>query len=76
MIEQLQGGFGAVANDLLSPGDAAYIGDELEQRVKDVDQAKSLLKEAGAENLTLDIAVGGLMPNLEVVLAEQLRAGG
>lgn len=76
MIDQLQGGQGAIANDLFSPTDAVYIGDELEQRVQDIERAKSLLKGAGAENLELDVAVGGLMANLEVVLAEQLRAGG
>lgn len=76
MIDQLQAGMGALGNDLFSPADAVYIGNELEQRVKDVEQAKKLLKDAGAEGLELDIAVGGLMANMEVVLAEQLREGG
>lgn len=76
MIDQLQAGQGAIGNDLFSPNDAVYIGDELEQRVVDIERAKALLKGAGHENLQLDIAVGGLMANMEVVLAEQLRAGG
>lgn len=76
MIEQLQSGLGAVGNDLFSPQDALYMGDELDQRTRDVEQAKSLLAGAGAENLELDIAVSGQVPNSEVVLAEQLRAGG
>jgi peptide/nickel transport system substrate-binding protein len=76
MLDQLQGGEGKVANDLFSPSDPAYMGDELPQRERDVEKAKSLLKEAGAEGLTLDIAVSGFVTNSEVVLAEQLRDGG
>lgn len=76
MVDQLQSGLGTVANDLFSPTDSVYIGGEVEQRVQDIDRGKALLAEAGVKGLTLDIAVGGLTPNAEVVLAEQLRAAG
>ncbi len=50
MIDQALNGFGILGNDLYSPFDPAYAKD-LPQRVQDIDQAKSLLKQAGQENL-------------------------
>jgi peptide/nickel transport system substrate-binding protein len=75
LVEQVLGGAGKVANDVFSPFDPAYIGDDLPQRKQDIDKAKSLLKEAGAEGLTLDVATG-VIPNLEVAFAQQAKAAG
>ena len=55
MIDQALSGFGRVANDLYGPFDPDYIGDELPQRHQDIDQARSLLKAAGQEDLTVEL---------------------
>lgn len=55
MIDQAFNGYGRLANDLYSPYDPAYIGDQLPQREQDIDQAKSLLKQAGYENLQVEL---------------------
>jgi len=52
MIDQALKGFGVLGNDLNSPFDPAYVKD-LSQREQDIDQAKSLLRQAGQENLDL-----------------------
>ena len=39
MVDQVLGGYGRVANDLYSPLDAAYIGDDLPQREQDIEAA-------------------------------------
>ncbi|MGY1746520.1 ABC transporter substrate-binding protein [Blastococcus sp. SYSU D00695] len=76
LIEQVQGGTGKVGNDVFAPFDPAYIGDTFPQREQDIDQARSLLRAAGAEGLTFDMATSGLVPNLEVAFAQQARAAG
>ncbi len=55
MVDEVLAGFGSVANDLFSPLDAAYIGDELEQRVQDFPAAMALLEEAGQAGMTVDL---------------------
>jgi peptide/nickel transport system substrate-binding protein len=54
MLQQVFSGHGRVANDLYSPFDPAY-NSSLAQRHQDIAQAKSLLKKAGKENLTVDL---------------------
>ncbi|MGY1746519.1 ABC transporter substrate-binding protein [Blastococcus sp. SYSU D00695] len=76
LIEQVLGGAGRVGNDVFSPYDVAYVGDDLPQREQDIDQAKSLLKAAGMEGLTFDMYASGAVPNLEVAFAQQARAAG
>ena len=78
MISQVLSGQGRVANDLYSPYDPAYDRD-LPQRKQDLDQAKSLLKSAGKEGLTVDLhttngAAG--MVELASVFASQAKAAG
>jgi peptide/nickel transport system substrate-binding protein len=55
MVEQVLSGYGRVANDLYAPLDAAYIGDELPQRKRDIEGAKKLLADAGKSDLTIDL---------------------
>ncbi len=55
MIDQALGGYGRLANDLYAPFDPAYIGGDVPQREQDIDQAKSLLKAAGAEDLQIEL---------------------
>jgi peptide/nickel transport system substrate-binding protein len=78
MIEQALAGRGRVANDLYAPQDAAYASD-IPQREYDPEQAKSLLKQAGHDNLTVELITspvkGGLVEACEV-FAQSAKAGG
>ncbi|MEJ7706122.1 MAG: ABC transporter substrate-binding protein [Nocardioidaceae bacterium] len=78
MIAQIASGYGFLANDLYSPFDDGY-NDTLPQRTQDIDQAKSLLKAAGQEGLTVDLhttngAAG--MVSLATVFASQAKDAG
>ena len=48
MIDQTLSGYGSLGNDMYAPFDTAYASD-LPQREQDIDQAKSLLAEAGQD---------------------------
>ena len=50
VVQQGLSGYGFVANDIYSPFDPAYAGDEFPQRKYDPEQAKSLLKQAGHDS--------------------------
>jgi len=54
MIDQALGGYGFVGNDLYAPFDPAY-ADDLPQRHQDLDKARSLLKQAGQEDLQVEL---------------------
>ena len=80
MIEIAQEGFGSLANDLWGPGYQYYDG-HLPQRQQDIEQAKSLLKQAGQSklNLTLSSTNGNAFPGqLEAatLLAQQATSAG
>jgi peptide/nickel transport system substrate-binding protein len=78
MIEQIASGYGFVANDLYAPFDEGYNSD-LPQRTQDIDQAKSLLKSAGKEGLTVDLhTTNGAsgMVDLATVFASQAKEAG
>jgi peptide/nickel transport system substrate-binding protein len=79
MVEQVLAGYGRVANDLYSPLDAAYIGDELPQRKQDLDAAKKLLADAGKSDLTIDLFApndtAGL-PEMVQLFAENAKGAG
>jgi peptide/nickel transport system substrate-binding protein len=77
MLEQAIAGHGRIANDLYSVFDPAYL--KLPQRHQDIEQAKSLLKAAGQEHLTIDLptneqAAG--MNEMCKVFAQQAKAAG
>lgn len=80
MIDQAYSGLGAVANDMYARYDAGT--PDLEQRVQDIEQAKSLLKQAGYDNnLTVELvtsegALGGDEVAAAQVFAEQAKAAG
>ncbi len=78
MIQQIVSGYGFLANDLYAPFDDGY-NDSLPQRMQDIDQAKSLLKAAGKEGLTVDLhTTNGAsgMVSLATVFASQAKAAG
>ncbi|MEY2582233.1 MAG: peptide/nickel transport system substrate-binding protein [Ilumatobacteraceae bacterium] len=69
MVEQVLAGYGRVANDLYSPLDAAYIGNDLPQRARDIAAAKKLLADAGKSDLTIDL----FAPNDTAGLPEMIQ---
>lgn len=78
MVDQALAGHGTVANDLYSPFDVCYASD-LPQREQDIDQAKSLLRQAGQSDLTVELqtaeVAAGLVEAAQVI-AEQAKAAG
>ncbi len=80
MVDQALNGFGRVANDLYSPFDPDYLGDELPQRTQDLEQARSLLKQAGHSDLEVELvtstAVGAGGVESANLFAQQARAAG
>jgi peptide/nickel transport system substrate-binding protein len=78
MIQQALSAQGRVANDLYSPFDPAYNKD-LPQRQQDLEQAKSLLKQAGKSDLRVELVTAPVFQGLveaAQVLAEQAKGAG
>jgi peptide/nickel transport system substrate-binding protein len=78
LLEQVLSGHGRVANDLFSPFDACYSSD-LPQREQDIEQAKSLLKAAGKDGMTVDLhttnGAAGMVDSANVFAAQCKAAG-
>jgi peptide/nickel transport system substrate-binding protein len=79
MIDQTLSGYGTLGNDMYAPLDVAYAAD-LPQREQDIDQAKSLLKQAGQEGLQVELFTGDDIGSVAVpaanLFAEQAKAAG
>ena len=79
LVAQALNGQGRIANDLYSPFDPAF-NSGLPQRVQDLDQAKSLLKSAGHEGLTVEMVtssgVGSGAVEAAQLFAQQAKAAG
>jgi peptide/nickel transport system substrate-binding protein len=78
MVEQVLSGHGQVGNDLYGRFDPAY-DSALPQRHQDIEQAKSLLKAAGREGLTVTLVTGNILagvPEEAQVFAQQASAAG
>ncbi len=78
MVQQALSGHGHIGNDLYAPFDEAFASD-LPQRVQDIAKAKSLLKAAGHEGLTVDLqSTNGALGMNEgaQVFAQQAKAAG
>jgi peptide/nickel transport system substrate-binding protein len=77
LVSNALNGYGVVGNDLFGDGEEYF--DSSASRSQDIEQAKSLLKAAGQENLTLTLQCaetsGGLVP-AATLLAEQAQAAG
>jgi peptide/nickel transport system substrate-binding protein len=78
MVAQALAGHGHIGNDMYAPFDEVY-DTALPQRVQDIAQAKSLLKAAGQESLTIDLqSTNGALGMNEgaQVFAQQAKAAG
>ena len=79
MIEQTLSGYGSLGNDLYAPFDAAYASD-LPQREQDIDQARSLLQQAGQEGLQVELFtgddIGSVAPASANLFVEQAKQAG
>ena len=78
MVQQVLSGQGSVANDLYARYDPTYASD-LPQRNQDFEQAKSLLKQAGKENLTVELVTAPVFQGIveaAQVFAEQAKGAG
>jgi peptide/nickel transport system substrate-binding protein len=80
IVAQALAGHARVANDLHSPFDPAYIGDQLPQRRYDPEKAKSLLKAAGQSDLRVELVTSpgvdaGAVEAAEA-FAQSAKAGG
>lgn len=78
MLDQVFGGKGTVGNDVFGIFDKSFPKD-LPQREQDIDQAKSLLKAAGQENLTIELITTpnapGMIPAAQVFATQAKKAG-
>ena len=79
VVQQGLSGFGRVGNDIYSPFDPAYAGNEFPQRKYDPEQAKSLLKAAGHEGLSVELVTSPAdtgMVEGATIFAQNAKAGG
>jgi peptide/nickel transport system substrate-binding protein len=78
MIDQALAGQGRIANDLYTPQDPLF-DKSLPEREQDLEKAKSLLKQAGQSNLSIELVTapvqGGIVA-ASLVYAEQAKAAG
>jgi peptide/nickel transport system substrate-binding protein len=78
MIRQAYAGYGAIGNDVPSPQDPDSTH-RLPQRHQDIEKARSLLKQAGQENLKVTLVTGPALPGMiesAQVLVEQAKKAG
>jgi peptide/nickel transport system substrate-binding protein len=78
MVQQVLSGQGRIANDLYAPYDPAYASD-LPQRKQDLEQAKSLLKQAGREGLNVELVTAPVFQGIveaAQVFAQQAKGAG
>jgi peptide/nickel transport system substrate-binding protein len=78
MVQQVLSGQGSVANDLYARYDPVYASD-LPQRQQDLEQAKSLLKQAGREGLSVELVTAPVFQGIveaAQVFAQQAKGAG
>jgi peptide/nickel transport system substrate-binding protein len=75
LVDRVLMGEGRIANDLYAPHDPTF-NHSIPQRQQDIAEAKSLLRAAGQENLTLELTTDVVGANSALVFAEQARLAG
>ena len=78
MVQQVLSGQGTVANDLYAPFDPCFAKD-LPQREQDLEQAKSLLSQAGQSDLRVELVTAPVFRGIveaAQVFAEQAKGAG
>jgi peptide/nickel transport system substrate-binding protein len=78
MLNNVFGGHGLIGNDVSSIYDPEY-DHAIPQREQDIDQARSLLKAAGHEGLTVELVTGNIAQgavSLATVFQQQAKAAG
>jgi peptide/nickel transport system substrate-binding protein len=78
LVQTAQDGFGDVGNDLFGKG-FPYYNNNVAQREQDIAQAKSLLKKAGKENLSVTLNSSSVAPGMlesATAFAAQAQAAG
>jgi peptide/nickel transport system substrate-binding protein len=78
MVQQVLSGQGRIANDLYAPYDPAYARD-LPQRQQDLEQARSLLRQAGREDLSVELVTAPVFQGIveaAQVFVEQAKGAG
>src|SRR3712207_4538313 len=78
MVDQVLSGQGRIANDLYAPYDPAY-ADDLPQRRQALEQARSLLRQAGREDLRVELVTEPVFQGIveaAQVFAEQAKGAG
>ncbi len=79
VVQQGLSGFGRVGNDIYSPFDPAYAGDDFPQRRYDPEQARSLLRQAGQDGLSIELVTSPAdtgMVEGSTIFAQNAKAGG
>lgn len=78
LVRSVLQGSGQVTNDLYGKG-YRYYADSLPQRTQDLDKARALIKQAGAENLTIDLDTSDASSGLReaaLAIADQAKKAG
>jgi peptide/nickel transport system substrate-binding protein len=78
MVDQVLSGQGRIANDLYAPYDPCYAKD-LPQRQQDLEQARSLLRQAGRQDLRVELVTAPVFQGIveaAQVFAEQAKGAG
>jgi peptide/nickel transport system substrate-binding protein len=78
MVSQLFGSYGSIGNDMFGIFDPSF-DHSIPQRVQDIEQAKSLLKQAGQSDLKMQLITDSFSPgqsNAAQIFATQAKAAG
>ncbi len=75
LVRRALQGEGRIGNDLYAPQDPTF-DHSIAQRVQDLDQARSLLRQAGHDGLTTELVAGPLHTAAALVFAEQAKRAG
>ncbi|EQA98681.1 hypothetical protein L288_20245 [Sphingobium quisquiliarum P25] len=75
LVQRALQGKGRIANDLYAPHDPTY-DLAIPQRVRDVAQARSLLKQAGKSDLAVELVASPAGASAALVFAEQAKDAG